>query len=107
MPDPGNHAVSTRVKTGYAAGFVAPDVDRDMAYYDALPRQIREALDDAPWAISTKAAWNYFRIHGLVQTLREIRESGDAFFVAFEAETGVARPRKPIGKGMGVKRWRR
>lgn len=107
MTNLGNHAISDRVVSGYPEKFVAPNLERDMAYYDALPFQVRQALDDAPWSISTKAAFDHFRAHGLVSVLREIRESADAFFATFEAETGVARPRKPIGKGMGVKLWRR
>jgi hypothetical protein len=105
--DPGNHAVSQRVISGYPEKFVAPNTERDMAYYDALPFKVREALDDAPWAISTEAAFHHFRLHGLVSVLREIKESNDAFYTAFEQETGVPRPVKPLGKGAGVKLWRR
>jgi hypothetical protein len=106
-PDPGNHGVSRRVETGYAAGFIAPNPDRDMAYYDALPREVRQALDDAPWGISAEAAYHCVRTQGVVHALREVRESVDAFFAAFEAETGVPRPVKPLGRGVGVKSWRR
>lgn len=104
----GNHAISERLIASYdKAGFVAPNAERDMAYYDALPRQVREAMDEAPWAISTEAAYHCVRTHGLALALKEIRESADAFYAAFEAETGVPRPRKALGGGAGVKLWRR
>lgn len=104
---PDNHPLTARVKTSYAAGFIAPNPDRDLAHYDALPQSIRRALDDAPWGISAEAAYHVLRTHGLVHALREIKESADAFYTAFEAETGVAKPTKPLGKGAGVKLWRR
>lgn len=104
----GNHAISERIQEGYdKAGFVPPNPDRDLAFYDTLPRAVRQALDDAPWGISSEAAYHHLRTHSVVSVLREIRESADAFYVAFEKETGVPRPRKPIGKGMGKKAWKR
>jgi hypothetical protein len=105
--NPGNHAVSEKVKAGYGAGFIAPDPSKDLSYYDALPRPVREALDEAPWGISSAAAYHHLRAHGVVSVLREIKESADAFYATFEAETGVARPTKPLGRGMGVKLWKR
>ncbi len=102
---PDNHPLSQRVQTSYAAGFVKPDPGRDLAHYDGLPRVVREALDEAPWGISAVAACHHLRTHGLVSVLREIRESCDGFYAAFEKETGVPRPMKPIGKGMGRKAW--
>lgn len=104
---PNNHPLSTRVQSSYDAGFVKPDPETDLAHYDTLPSVVREALDDAPWGISSVAAWHHLRTHGLASVLREIRESCDGFYAAFEKETGVPRPLKPIGKGMGVKLCRR
>lgn len=100
---PDNHpAVS-----GYRAGFVPPDIEKDLSHYDALPWAVKAALDDAPWSISAAAAYHHIRAHGLVSVLREIKESADAFYLAFERETGIPRPIKPIGKGMGSRMQRR
>lgn len=100
---PDNHPLSSRVQSGYAAGFEKPNPDRDLAHYDTLPRPVREALDDAPWGISAAATSHHLRLHGVASVLREIRESCDAFYAAFERETGIPRPTKPIGRGMGKK----
>lgn len=107
MRIPDNHAISYKVQRSYGAGFIKPDPNKDLAYYDSLPRAVREALDDAPWGISAVATATHLRVHGVASTLKEIKESADAFYATFEAETGVPRPTKPIGKGMGVKTWRR
>ena len=82
---------------GYEAGFVKPDPSRDLAAYDQLPWPVKEALDEAPLAISAVAALHHIRLFGVASVLREIRESADEFYVAAERETGVGRPRKPLG----------
>jgi len=107
MQPPDNHAISRKVEAAYDGGFIKPDPQSDLAWYDALPKVVRQALDDAPWGISSVAAAHHLRAHGVASTLREIKESADAFYATFEAETGVPRPTKPLGKGMGVKTWRR
>lgn len=107
MAETDNHAISHKVETGYAAGFVKPDRELDLAYYDVMPPTVRQALDDAPWGISAEAAFHHLRVHGVAAVLREIKESADAFYAAFERETGVPRPTKPLGRGAGVKQWRR
>lgn len=104
---PDNLPVTLRVEKAYKGRFVHPERNRDLEYFDALPQQVREAIADSPWGISSEDAYHFLRTHGLVQTLREVNATADAFFVAFEADTGVPRPVKPIGRGMGVKRWRR
>lgn len=78
--------------TGYSAGFVKPDPIRDLAAYDGLPRPVRRALDDAPLAISAVAAADYYKTHGTMAVMREIRESADEFYAACEKQTGVPRP---------------
>jgi hypothetical protein len=102
---PDNHAISHRVQTSYKAGFIKPNPDRDLAHYDMLPREVREALDEAPWGIDSVAAFHHLRIHGIASVLREIRESCDGFYAAFERETGIPRPVKPLGRGAGRKQW--
>ena len=102
-----NHPLSRKVEASYGAGFVAPDPESDLACYDAMPRAVRQALDEAPWDISAVAAYHHLRTHGLASVLREIHESATAFYAAFERETGVPRPMKPIGRGMGKKSFRR
>jgi hypothetical protein len=89
---------------GYQAGFIKPDPHADIAAYDRLPLVVKEALDDAPLAISSVAALHHLRAHGIVSVLREIRESADEFYDAAASETGIPRPTKPIGKGMGRKK---
>lgn len=101
-----NHFISNRIEAGYSAGFIKPDPEKDLAYYDMLPRPVREALDDAPWGINAVEAFHHLRLHGVTSVLREIKESCDLFYAAFERETGVPRPLKPIGAGMGKKRIR-
>ena len=92
---------------GYQAGFIKPDPHRDIAAYDQLPLPVRQALDDAPLAISSVAALHHLRAHGLVSVLREIRESADDFYAACEAETKVPRPRTPLVVDKGRRRCRR
>jgi hypothetical protein len=99
-----NHAVSRAVTAAYKKGFEAPNIEQDMRYYDMLPWPIKKALDDAPWTISTKATYHYLRTHGVVSCMREIQDSVDQFYAAFEKETGVPRPRKPLGTGQKRKR---
>lgn len=107
MATPDNHAISRKIESSYGAAFIKPDPSKDLAWYDALPRVVRQALDDAPWGISAVATAHFLRTHGLAAVLKEIKASADAFYAAFEAETGVPRPTKPIGKGMGKKSCRR
>lgn len=90
---------------GYQHGFVKPDPIRDLAAYDQLPRPLRRALDDAPAAICAVATLAHYRQHGVMSTMKEVRETHDAFYAAYETETGVARPIKPLGTGR--KRCRR
>lgn len=90
---------------GYQHGFVKPNPAKDLAAYDQLPRPLRRALDDAPAAICAVATLAHYRRHGAMSTMKEIRETADAFFAAYEAETGVTRPMKPLGTGR--KRCRR
>ena len=100
---PDNH----KPVAGYRKGFVKPDAVRDLWAVDQLPVAVKQALDDAPFAISAVAALHHMRAHGLVSVLREIRESADDFFVAAERETGVARPVGPLVADRGRRRCRR
>lgn len=89
---------------GYSKGFVKPDPVRDLAAVDQLPVAVKQALDDAPFAISAVAAMHHLRAHGLVSVLREIRESADDFFAAAERETGIPRPRGDLVRDIGRRR---
>ena len=104
MTATGNHSVSRKVQASYSEKIEAPDLERDMYFYDLLPWSIKQALDDAPWTISTKAAYHYLRIHGPVACLREIEDSANQFYAAFEKETGIPRPKKPLGSGQKRKK---
>lgn len=89
---PDNHAAHS----GYKHGFVRPNPARDLAAYDQLPRPIRRALDDAPAAICAVATLEHYRKNGAMSTIKEIRETVDGFYAAYEIETGVPRPKKPL-----------
>lgn len=102
-----NHLISRRVETSYRAGFVPPNPSRDLDAYDRLPQSVRQALDDAPWGIDAVAALHHLRLHGIASVLREIKESCDAFYAAFERETGVPRPHGPLVRDPGRRRCRR
>lgn len=87
-----NHAFSK----GYDRGFVKPDPARDMAAFDLLPRTVRRALDDAPFAISAVAALKVCYAGGTAHALREVEASAEAWQAACEKETGVPRPVVPL-----------
>lgn len=87
-----NHALSK----GYAFGFAKPDPARDMAAFDLLPRAVRRALDEAPFAISAVAALKVCYARGIAYALREVEASVEAWQAACERETGVPRPVAPL-----------
>lgn len=94
------------VKT-YTHGFVAPNPVRDLEAYDKLPRTVRRLIDECPAAICAVHTARFYKANGLAAVRREIRATADLFYEAYAKETGVPRPTKPIGKGMGKKRWLR
>jgi hypothetical protein len=100
---PDNH----KPVAGYKQGFVKPDAARDLAAVDQLPVAVKQALDDAPFAISAVAAMHHMRAHGLVSVMREIRESADEFYTAAERETGVPKPVGVLVRDAGRRRCRR
>ena len=86
--------------SGYQAGFVRPNPEADLAAFDQLPRSVRRALDDAPFAISAVAALEVYRGQGRLKALSEIKASAREYLASCEKETGVPRPRKPLGSGV-------
>ena len=90
-----NHAAVA----GYQPGFVKPDPIADLAAFDLLPRSVRRALDDAPFAISAVAALDVYRTLGRRKALSEITASARDYLEACEKQTGVPRPKKPLGVG--------
>lgn len=94
-------------RAGFAAKLVPPNPSADLSSYDRLPLAVKQALDDAPLAISAVHAAHHLRAHGLISVLREIRESADEFYAAAERETGVPRPGGPLVCDPGRRRCRR
>lgn len=92
----GNHALTESLQYRYEAGFIAPDLHRDMAAFDALPVEIQRVVDIAPFVIAPTAALDRYRKEGLQFVLDEIEGDCEAYLIACELETGVPRPKKPL-----------
>lgn len=95
----------TTVVEAYEPGFQPPDLMADMEAYDALPIEVRRAIDAAPFMISTRAALERLDEKGLDYLLAEIAGDCVDYHRSCAQETGIPAPIKPLGSGR--KRCRR